>query len=43
MWGKFKNTEYQDAIKKYIINNINTMFIKYNKDEVNEIIDIVFK
>ena len=43
MWGKFKNTEYQDAIKKYIINNINTRFIKYNKDEVDEIIDIVFK
>jgi hypothetical protein len=43
MWSKFKDTEYQDSIKKYIISNINDRFNKYNKDEVDQIIDIVFK
>jgi len=43
MWIKFKNTEYQDSIKNYIISNINDRFNKYNRDEVDQIIDIVFK
>jgi hypothetical protein len=43
MYNKFKSSEHEVFIKKYLISNINDRFKKLNNNDTIEILDIVFK
>jgi len=43
MYSKFKSSEHEVFIKKYLISNINDRFKKLNNNDTIEILDLVFK
>jgi hypothetical protein len=43
MYTKFKTTDHQSFIKKYLVDNINDRFKKLNNNDTTEILDIIFK
>jgi hypothetical protein len=43
MLKKFKDTPYERNITDYIIKQMNNHFKNVNKDDINELVNVVFK